>query len=290
MIPGNDAIGRWALAQMPVLPAVVLGAGTGSFALTGQPVISGLVAAGSFFVSGGVAVLTPSGVVPSDSGFFPDRWEKRTAADYVDGWNDLLPTGPAWPREPDTDLQTVVAGQAQIWGDEVESLAALLLTTESDPRLTNILLPEWERAFGLPDDCLPFSPTDLPTRRQNLVAKMTFLGAQSRAFFADQAADYGQIASIREYSPYQCGISGCGDTRNIEPDGLNSYRWGLGPAEMRFVWTMAVTGLTGAWAGTDLFCVMNRWKPAHTQVITDYSALQELRASRPWNSGYYGAL
>lgn len=216
-----------------------------------------------------------------------DHWAQRTTVEYVQGWNELLPMGAAWPREPDTVLQMVVKGLAQVWGEDFEASAALLLVTESYPRATTILLPEWERAFGLPDVCLPTLPTNIAVRQQNLVDKMTFLGAQSRQFFAEQALLYGQNVNIREYSPYQCGISGVGDTTNIDPDGLGSYRWGLMQPEMRFAWTVIVTSLTVAWNGTDLFCIMNRWKPAHTSVVIDYSALQDLVLSRPWNTGYY---
>lgn len=215
-----------------------------------------------------------------------DIWNQLTTIDYVAGWNDLLPKGDAWPREPNTVLQSVVTGLSTVWGATVEPNAALLLVTESDPRATNILLPDWERNWGLPDICFPTAPTDVPTREKNLVNKITFLGAQSRSFFIAQALLLGQTVNIREYSPYQCGISGCGDTTNIEPDGLGSYRWGLGPAENRFWWTVTVLSLTGSWVGGDSYCIVNRWKPAHTAVVFDYSALQELRFSRPWNSGY----
>lgn len=212
------------------------------------------------------------------------KWVQRTSVEYAQGWNNLLPTGPAWPRDPTAVLQLVINGFSLIWGDTVETQAATLLVTESDPRTTNILLPDWERAFGLPDNCLPVT-TDVAQRQLNLVGKMTFIGRQDRQFFIDQCAAHGQTASIREYSPYQCGISGVGDTTNIDPDGLGSYRWGLGPPENRFYWTFTVTALTASWVGNDFFCLANRWKPAHTQVVFDYSALSEANFSRPWNSG-----
>ncbi|MGY3278116.1 putative phage tail protein [Bradyrhizobium sp. S3.7.6] len=216
----------------------------------------------------------------------PEKWVQRTSVEYAEGWNDLLPTGPAWPREPGSVLQSVISGLAQIWGDQTEAKAALLLSVESDPRSTNLLLPDFERAWGLPDNCLPNNPSDAATRRVNLVDKMTFIGAQSRQFFIDRATKYGQTVNVREYSPYQCGISGVGDTTNIDPDGLGSFRWGLGDVTIRFYWTVTVTGLTASWNGSDLYCLMNRWKPAQTVVVFDYSALAELRGSRPWNSGY----
>lgn len=191
----------------------------------------------------------------------------------------------AWPREPGTALQMVVAGLTMIWGGEVEDEAASLLVTESDPRYTNMLLPDWEKAFGLPDLCLP-TTSSTSQRQTNLVNRMTFIGAQNRQFFISQAALYGVTAAIREYSPYQCGISGVGDTRNIDPDGLNSYRWGLGTELMRFVWTFTVQSLTASWTGMDFYCLANRWKPAHTQVVFDYTSLQDLNFSRSWNSQY----
>ena len=65
----------------------------------------------------------------------------------------LLPIGPAWPREYDSTLMALIGGLSQIWGD-VDGRAADLLETESDPRTTVELLPDWERAWGLPDPCV----------------------------------------------------------------------------------------------------------------------------------------
>lgn len=219
-----------------------------------------------------------------------EKWIKRTAAEYARGWNNLLPTGPAWPREPSSALQKVVAGLSGIWGDPVEANAALLLQTESDPRSTNILLPDWERAWGLPDICIPIPPSNIAVREANLVAKMTFLGAQSRAFFIAQAVAFGLTITIREYAPYMTGVSRTGDTHNLNTDNDGKMRWQLGAPENRFYWTVKVTGLLGNWAGTDIRCLLLRWKPAHTQVIFDYSPLQDLDESLPWDSGYLALL
>lgn len=220
-----------------------------------------------------------------------DKWVQRTADEYAAGFNNLLPTGPAWPRQPGTALQGVVLGLSGIWGNPVEVLAALLLKTESDPRTANVLLPDWERAFGLPDLCIPIPSTDIATREKNLVAKMIFLGSQDRAFFIAQAAAIaGQTITIREYAPYMTGVSRTGDTNNLNTDNDGKMRWQLGPPENRFYWTVKVTGLLSNWAGADSQCLLQRWKPAHTKVIFDYSLLQDLRLTRPWNSGYVAVL
>lgn len=219
----------------------------------------------------------------------------RTAVDYANGFNDLLPDGDAWPRDPTTVLQRVVTAFSQIWETEVETLSSLLLITESYPWTTNILLPDWERAWGLPDQCLDVNYADVGSRRSALVNKMTFLGQQSRAWFEGIATTYGtSVESIVEYSPYQCGISGCGDTTNIEPElddwidqnthllHAQTFRWGLGDVTIRFSWKAIVIGIGNA----NLWCLYNRWKPAHTEVIVDYSQVSWARFDRAWNTQF----
>jgi uncharacterized protein YmfQ (DUF2313 family) len=221
-----------------------------------------------------------------------DTWVQRTAAEYAAAWNALLPTGPAWPRDPDRVIQQVISGLSGIWGDPFETLAALLLTQESDPRSTVVLLPDWERAWALPDPCAPV-PTSIGERQQALVAKMTLLGGQSRAFFIEAAAAIGYTITIDEYSPFQCGISQCGDTRGLNAalgESPTKYRWEIGSPDMRFFWTVnvnsvrityfhcgqgecGITPLLGFSLPLDLECMIMRWKPAHTEVIFSYTAV-----------------
>lgn len=243
----------------------------------------------------------PAAVTPSPP---PDVWQQRTGADYAEAFASLLPSGAAWPRNPDSVLQTVVAGLSDIWGNQIEALAALLLTQESDPRATTVLLPDWERAWGLPDPCVA-EPLTISNRQQALVAKMTLLGGQSRAFFIAAAAAIGYTISIREYSPFMCGVSRCGDTRDLDAetggDGTH-YRWEIGPPDMRFYWTVSVDATRLTWfrvgsgggqcgidpllriaLATDLECLLRRWKPAHTEVIFDFSPLGVQNASDPYD-------
>ena len=110
-----------------------------------------------------------------------DRHVRRSGDDYAHALLELLPRGQAWPRWSGSTLVQAQTGLAEYWG-VVDGRAADLLETESDPRITWELLPDWERAWGLPDPCLP-SATTIGERRRMLVMKMTLLGAQSRAFF-----------------------------------------------------------------------------------------------------------
>lgn len=224
-----------------------------------------------------------------------DRHIRRIGNDYAKAFLNLLPRGIAWPRVPSTGvLPTVTRGLAQIFG-YVDDRAADLLEVETDPTKTTELLPEWERAWGLPDICIPIPPSDEPTRRFNLVQKITLLGEQSRAFFIARGVDYGETVTIREHAPYLCGVSSVGDTTNWTPPNLIltddpvHYRWQLGVPETRFYWVVKITVLLASFKGADLFCLLRRWKPAHTEVIFDYSVVGEniLDFSEPlWDAPY----
>jgi uncharacterized protein YmfQ (DUF2313 family) len=216
-----------------------------------------------------------------------DRHIRRTGADYVTAFMRLLPQGIAWPREPDSVLARTCNGLANYWG-HVDARAADLLERESDPRKTIELLPDWERAWGLPDPCLA-EPLTIADRQRVLVQRMTLLGAQSRQWFSD-ALDWihYDIApeSIREYAPFMTGISRCGMTL----DASGYRRWEIAEPEIRFYWRVHVDRARLTWfecgsgecgvdphliigLATDLECLLRRWKPAHTDLIFDYSAL-----------------
>jgi uncharacterized protein YmfQ (DUF2313 family) len=164
------------------------------------------------------------------------------------------------------------------------------LERETDPRIALELLPEWERAFGLPDPCVA-EPLSIADRQTALVARMTTEGGQSRDYFIGVAAALGYTITIREYAPFMVGVSPVGDTRPTGTLG-EQFRWEIGPPEMRFYWTVRVgavrltwfrDGDSGGQAGvdphlrialaTDLECVLRRWKPAHTEIVFDYSGM-----------------
>lgn len=216
-----------------------------------------------------------------------DRHIRRSGADYAEAFAGLLPSGAAWPRDPASVLMRLLRGQAEIWGS-VDSRAADLLERETDPRSAADLLSEWERAFGLPDPCVQ-EPLTIEERRIVIVQRMTTEGGQSRAFFYAVAAKLGYVIRIKERAPFMAGVSRAGDTRASALAG-EAYRWEVGPPEIRFSWTVVVSGLRLAWfrAGSgqagvdphlrislasDLECLIRRWKPAHTEIVFDYSGL-----------------
>jgi len=165
----------------------------------------------------------------------PDRHARRGGDDYATQFLELLPTGQAWPRERGSILFQALSGLAYYWGD-VDGRAADLLEQESDPRHTVELLPDWERNWGLPEECI-VAPQSIGERQNALVHKMTMIGGQSRQFFIDLAASIGYTITISEYAPFMVGVSSVGDTRTPPVDRANllhgDYRWYIGGPDMR---------------------------------------------------------
>ena len=151
------------------------------------------------------------------------------------------PQGQAMAAIRSAPWRRPVAGSPNI-GASSDARAADLLERESDPRSTFELLPDWERAWGLPDPCFP-DATNIDARQKMLVLKTTLLGGQSRAFYEWVANWLGYTITIREWSPFMAGVSEAGDTR----DASGIYRWEIGPPEMRFYWQVHVTGAGLIW-------------------------------------------
>lgn len=142
-----------------------------------------------------------------------DKHITRSGSDYAEAFSRLLPQGIAWPRNPSSVLMQLVRGLTVIWG-YFEARASLLLEQESDPRVTQEMLPDWERNWGLPDPCYQ-EPSTIGERQKALIQRMTIVGAQSRQFFIDAAAYIGYTITINEYRPFMVGIDRCGDNRLI---------------------------------------------------------------------------
>lgn len=212
-----------------------------------------------------------------------DRHVRRSGDDYAQAMLALLPQGQAWPKAPGSTLNNAITGLALEWGF-VDSRAADLLERESDPRYAIELFPDWERNWGLPDPCFFHDSGDLDSRRKILMLKMTLLGGQSRDFFMWVANMLGYTIRIREHAPFMVGVSQVGGVL----DDLGFPRWEIGPPEIRYYWSIGIADVSLVWfrvcAGQcgvdphlrigypeDLQCLLNRWKPAHTQIVLDYS-------------------
>ncbi len=185
-----------------------------------------------------------------------------TQADYEAHLLALRPPGPAWAPEDD-HLGAAAEECARVHN------RAVALVDEADPRTTTELLTDWERVAGLPDACTGPLPT-LSQRRAALVARLTSIGGQSRAYFIGLAASLGYTVTITEYRPYTV------DSPVDDP--LCSEEWA-------FVWQVnapldtvryrsvesGVDEPFSTWGNQLLECVIRRFAPAHTLVLFAYS-------------------
>lgn len=242
-----------------------------------------------------------------------DRHLRRLGQDYGTAFLTLLPQGQAWPKHPGTTLDLTCRGLAEYWGF-VDSRAADLLERESDPRYTVELLPDWERNWGLPDPCYAaptdlegrHQALIMRMTMQGAQSREFFIGIAAQLGYTITITEYRTfvvgIDHVGDARVYGDGTNPMLNEWGIpikNPHGdpvalgeLSEYPYyGLGPETNRFYWTVHVANASLTWfrcasgqcgvdphlkigVFDDLECLLNRWKPAHTQIIFDYSGLQ----------------
>jgi uncharacterized protein YmfQ (DUF2313 family) len=193
-----------------------------------------------------------------------------TPADYRRQIDTLLPEGAAWRSSGDgAGVRDHLLDAAAVEYARIHN-RLLDLIEESDPRTTGEMLTDWEQAAGLPDDCTGLADT-LQERRNQLVAKITQRGGQSRQFFIDVAAALGFTVTITEFSPFQVGSSSVGDPLAGEDWW---FAWQINAPEetvREFRTGQSTAGEPLRDWGNDLLeCVISRLKPAHTDVKYTY--------------------
>ena len=185
-----------------------------------------------------------------------------SAEDYEQQLNSLLPPGPAWTT-PDPLLRAFADDFARVHA------RALQLIEEGDPRTTVEMFSDWERNYGLPDACVSSDQT-LGQRRAALIARVTGLGGQSRAYFTALAAALGHTITITEFHPHSVNDSVAAPITGEEW----AYVWQVNTA-IAEVFQISVNDTVAdplaAWSNEALECVMNRLKPAHTIVLFAYT-------------------
>ncbi len=193
----------------------------------------------------------------------------HTQDEYRDAMAGLLPTGPAWPREPASPLMRFVGGLASELARVDGRMAQLL--AETDPASTTELLPDWERVVGLPDPCVTLAQT-VAARRLALEGRLTSVGGQSRRFFIELATRLGYSITIDEFASASAataaGISFSG------AGWASTWRVNV-PVAVAVTPFRAGAGAAGeplrAWSNEVIECQFNRYKPAHTRVLFAYS-------------------
>ncbi len=176
----------------------------------------------------------------------------------------LLPRGRAWTR--DSDSWTFKFAWAM--GEEFARLDARVrrLLKEIDPRYSDELLPEFEREYGLPDECSVIS-SDIDQRRRDLIAQITASGGQSAQYFIDIFEEAGTPITITYSEPLRVGDRAGSRVRS------RGYRhiWNVNIPSDSFNYFTVGTGVAGDYLvtvsnDTNVVCFLNKNKPAHTVI------------------------
>lgn len=149
--------------------------------------------------------------------------------------------------------------------------AALDLAKEMEPDDASALLIDWERNYGLPDGCMEGEAQSSDQRRAALLAKITGLGGQSRAYFLQLAAALGYPgASISEFRPATCDDN-C-EAAVFGEDWRVVWRINLPQDTAVFIATCesSCDDPLQSWGNRQLECLLRRYKPADTTLHFTY--------------------
>lgn len=196
-----------------------------------------------------------------------------TGADYGRQLGQLLPPGPAWTSEPDSQLQRLL----RAFGESFARAHARAddLDRETDPGQTLEIIERWEEVLGLPDRCSGTLENTLQGRRNAVLAKLFSVGGQSVEFFQGVASSLGYSITITEFRPFRAGLSCAGDPLT---NGDWVHAWRVNAPEVVVIPFRAGQSVASeplqTWGNEPLECMLNRLKPAHTLIITGYGATE----------------
>lgn len=192
-----------------------------------------------------------------------------TTDDYCQALQALIPTGRAWTRDPNSVQFAVLRSLAASF--QRSDNDALSILSGAFPKTAIIMLTEWEKSLGLPDDCSIGEVDTIAKRQSAIISKLISTGGQSKSYFIGIAKALGYNITIKEYRQARAGLSVCGD-------GLNGDDW-------PFVWMVegeetnisyARVGLSycgdplRSWGNRQLECRLSALSPSHTLVKFGY--------------------
>lgn len=146
------------------------------------------------------------------------------------------------------------------------------LLNEFFPDACMATLPDWERAYGLPDSCQATTQS-ITERRAALVAKVRASGGLSKQYFRQLAADLGYTGvAIDEYRPTTCDDN-CG-VALLDDNWRAAWYVNSPDASLHVIANCddAVEGALDVYKTGPLECMVSRLKPADTTVVFTYGA------------------
>ncbi|MGV3625249.1 MAG: putative phage tail protein [Archangium sp.] len=172
----------------------------------------------------------------------------------------LLPPGVLFDEIPDDSVLAKLLKGLSLEFERIDQRAADLVA-EMDPRTATETLPEWERAYGLPDVRVPVLPSTTAGRRAAIVLKVIMRGAQNESAYRALVEACGwQLLEVRKawfYEPFNCE-SEC-DSAVDEIDWANTVHFIVGGE--------AVDALPLA----DLTSVLQHTMQAHAFALVTYA-------------------
>jgi uncharacterized protein YmfQ (DUF2313 family) len=144
------------------------------------------------------------------------------------------------------------------------------LLAEWDPRTAFELLDDWERALGLPDDCVVGAQT-LEERRAAVLNKLTMIGGQTKAFYVAIAAKLGVTVTCTDFTEFLAGHSSAGDPVS-NGDWVHTLEIGGPPVSVQLFRAGRSTAgdRLATWGNDRLECALRDQKPGHAIIVFTY--------------------
>ncbi len=177
----------------------------------------------------------------------------------------LLPPGPAWTTEPNSNLTKLLKGLSGELERVDDQAGGLVL--EANPLTMSTMLDIRYTEAGLPDLCKG-KPDEDSEQQAEVIGKWAARGGQSIAYFYELADKYGFDIDINEYEIFKIEHQG------IETLGLDSeyaFSW-----EINYVDAQQIYFRAGENKADDrlevakaigINCIFGKLKPAHTNII-----------------------
>ena len=168
------------------------------------------------------------------------------------------------PNAPYVQVEATVA--ATVLDAALNSDQRMLM--EFDPAQTAEALIDWERNYGLPDQCAP-AELVLAQRTALLLRKIASIGGQSRAYMIASGLAAGYVITITEFDPHTV-LSGVDEALH---DLDAPFMWQANvplPAGALYSVESGVDEPLETGASYVIECLLNQIKPAHTLLLMNY--------------------
>lgn len=189
--------------------------------------------------------------------------------DYTQALIGLAPEGGAWNWQPQSTMFAVLRGLAHSFVQSDKD--AMQLLKGSFPKTATVLLPEWEKTLGLPDDCSIGEIDTIPKRQSAVLSKLLRTGGMSKSYYIQLAAEMGYAITITEFRQARAGLSACGDALNGDDW---PFVWRINAGKTQLSYSVAGGSYCGdplrSWGDRYLECQFDHISPSHTLLQVGY--------------------